>query len=130
MEEPNIPYTIEESIIKDGSILSEMKDTHYWPVLKDLIESEIRACFRAFLQETDAKMDADGQMREVAMTDDDLKAYRARAMGAKNILEMIDGKIADMEVWVATQQKESEKDQQKVQEIFAHHRSRQQAEVV
>jgi hypothetical protein len=115
MKDP-LDYDFGETIIKDGSILAEFKETHYWPVVKDLIESEIRVCFRSFLSDDESE--------------ESRKEFRSRAMGAKAILELIDGKISDMEVWVAQQQEKNKDDVNQVNELFNHHRSRMQAEVL
>jgi hypothetical protein len=124
MDDP-LDYDIKEKIIKDGSILQEFKNSHYWPVVKDLLESEIRACFRGFVSSTKS---VDG--KEVPITEDELAEFRNRALGVKAVLEMIDGKISDMQVWIAQQQKESEKDELKVDEIFSYHRNNRHQEVL
>ena len=128
MNDP-LDYDISEQIIKEGAILADFKTSNYHKPIKNLIESEIRSCFRAFLSKTDMKMDKNGEMVESVLSQEDLNAYRARAMGALSILEMIDGKINDMQVWVAKQQEESEKDVERTQELFSHHRSRMEAEI-
>ena len=123
MNDP-LGYDVDEEIIKDGSILQDFKKSHYWPVVKELMESEIRACFRGFVSQVKMGQDKEGNPIEVSLSEDDLKEMRASAMGVMRVFEMIDGKISDMEIWIAQQQKESEKDIVKVDELFTHHRNR------
>lgn len=117
MDDP-LGYSIEEEIIKQGAELQDFKNSRHWSPLKELMESEVRACFRLFLSRTKTIKDKDGNTLEIPVSEEDLMALRNRAMGVMDVLEMIDGKINDMDVWIARQQKESEKDVQKVKEIF------------
>lgn len=128
MKDP-LGYDVDEEIIKTGSILQDFKKSHYWPVIKELMESEVRACFRGFVSQVKMGHDKEGNPIELPLSDDDMKELRSGAMGVMRVMEMIDGKISDMDVWLAQQQRESEKDVDKVQEIFSHHRNRLQQEV-
>ena len=100
-------YQPDEKVIKDGQMLLKFRESPFYNEVKELIDSEIRVQLRILIS-NDATMD-------------ELKMANAKASSLRTFLEMVDGKINDMEVWLAQQQQKSEQDMREIDEMVAFH---------
>lgn len=107
-------YTIAEKVIKQGDAMLRFKQSEFFGPLKDIIEADIRLHLAVFLDPT--------------CDEDQVKDSRSKAVALKSLLETIDSKISDMNVWLQAQQKKAERDMDHVDDILNYHRSQREGE--